>query len=1021
MRRGQGIRKFVGRRMALVLFVALFAAPSSAQAAFGIAGFEAKVTNADENDDYEPAGGHPHFGITDILFNTTADGTPDGNVKDIRVDVPPGLVSNPQALPQCTDTQRTTTGCPPATQLGTEELTAVAGGVFLQLKVPFYNMTFDDTQVSRFGFNPEKAGDALGPIPTEVVSAVGALEPVDIIGGVRWEGDYGVYFTISDTANTPEVISSKLTFFGVPASTAHNAERGEACLGAQTNIATVPVTLFPFTCNSGGQTSSATPTPFLTNPTRCLEQRLTTTLTAWSHADEMVQATSLSSTRDDGGEGPSNCNQLPFAPTISVAPDTTEPDSPVGPEFGLHVPADGLLTPGQLSTAHVEDASITLPPGMTLNPSAANGLEACTDAGLALGTRDPVNCPVASEIGTVSVDTPLLPTPLEGTIYVGQPQPGNQYRVFLTADGNGVSVRLKGSARPDPSTGQLTVVFEDNPQQAFEDITLDVRDGSRAPLATPVDCGQKTATSLLKPYSGTPSVSPSSNFEIAGQGCPPTFEPGFGARSANPTSGAFAPLQADIARADRNEFLSGVRVDTPPGLGAMISRVEKCADAAATAGTCPAGSRIGTVRTRSGSGSEPFALSGPVYFTEGYKGAPFGMVAVIRAIAGPYDLGTVIVRQQVHVDPNDAHVTVISDPLPQILEGVPIRLRDVEVAIDRDGFVYNPTSCGDRQVGATLHSIQGTARTRAAGVRFDGCEALSFAPKLAMKLTGAKQTKFSKHPSLTTTVTQGARQANIGTARVVLPLSLALDPNNAQAICGYEAALRADCPAKSQIGTASAVSPALDRPLKGPVYFVQGIRFDPTTGNRIRTLPTLLVKLNGELRVNLRGVTSVENKRLVSTFERVPDAPVSRFDLKLKGGKGGILAVAARKGLCGRRQREISQATFTGQNAKQAAFPVTMPKPCKRPGLKIKRVRANGNRLVVRGTLARAARLRPRAVLRCGKTRVKSRARRVAPTRWRVSLKLARCAGAKRAKLRVTYPGGGEFAIAVRKRSVRLG
>jgi hypothetical protein len=1007
---------------ALVLCAALLAAPS-AHAAFGVSSFEAKVTNVDENDDYEPAGGHPHFGITDILFNTTADGTPDGNVDDLRVDPPAGLVSNPQALPQCTDVQLASpTGCPPETQLGTEEITAVADGVFLDLKVPFYNMTFDDTQVSRFAFNPGHAGRSLGGLPGNVAGSLALFEQVNIIGGVRWEGDYGVYFTISDTAASPEVISSKLTFFGVPASTAHNAERGEGCVAAELRPPSLPpVPLVSLTCGGGGQTSSATPTPFLTNPTRCPEQKLMTQLTAWSHAGEMVQVPSFTSTRDDGGEGPSNCNQLPFAPTISVAPDTTEPDNPTGPEFGLHVPPDGLLTPGQLSTSHVEDASITLPPGMTLNPSAANGLEACPDTGLALGTRDPVNCPAASQIGTVSVDTPLLPDPLEGTIYVGQPQPGNQYRVFLTADGNGVSVRLKGSARPDPSTGQLTVVFEDNPQQAFEDITLDVRDGSRAPLATPVDCGQKTATSLLKPYSGTPPVSPSSNFEIAGPGCPPAFEPGFGARSANPISGAFAPFEADIERADRNEFLSGVRVDTPPGLGAMISRVEKCTDAAATAGTCPAGSRIGTVRTRSGSGTEPFALSGPVYFTEGYKGAPFGMVAVIRAIAGPYDLGTVIVRQQVHVDPNDAHVTVVSDPLPQILEGVPIRLRDVEVAIDRDGFVYNPTSCGDRQVGATLHSIQGTARTRAAGVRFDGCEALSFAPKLAMKLTGAKQTKLGRHPALTTTVTQGSRQANIGSARVVLPLSLALDPNNAQAICGYEAGLRADCPAKSQIGAASAVSPALNRPLKGPVYFVQGIRFDPTTGNRIRTLPSLLVKLNGELRVNVRGATAIENKRLVSTFERVPDAPVSRFDLKLKGGKGGILAVAARKGLCGRRQREIAQATFTGQNTKQAAFPVTMPKPCKRPGLKIKRVALRGDRLVVRGTLARAARLRPRAVLRCGKARVKTRARRVAPRRWRVSLKLARCAGAKRAKLRVTYPGGGVFAAATRKRSVRLG
>jgi hypothetical protein len=593
--------------------------------------------------------------------------------------------------------------------------------------------------------------------------------------------------------------------------------------------------------------------------------------------------------------------------------------------------------------------------------------------------------------------------------------------MFLVAEGNGVSLRLKGSARPDPSSGQLTVSFENNPQQAFETFTVDARDGARAPLATPQDCGEKTTTSVLSAYSGAPNATPSSVFPIAGAGCPPSFEPGFGARSANPVSGAFAAFHADIARADRNQFLSGVRVDTPPGLGAMISRVDECASSAAANGACPASSLVGTVRTRSGAGPEPFALSGPVYFTEGYKGAPFGMVAVIRALAGPYDLGTVIVRQQVHVDPNDAHVTVISDPLPQILEGVPIRLRDVEVAIDRDGFVYNPTSCGERQVGATLHSIQGTARTRSAAVRFAGCEGLGFAPKLSLRLTGAKQTKLGGHPSLSATVTQAGRQANIGGARVVLPLSLALDPANAQAICGYEASLRADCPAASRVGTAKALSPALDGPLTGPVYFVQGIRFDPTTGNRIRTLPTLLVKLNGEVRVNVRARTDVANKRLVSTFEAVPDAPVSRFDMKLKGGKGGILTVAARKGLCGRRQTEIATSTFTGQNAKQASARVKIPKPCTRPKLKLRRVRRDGDRLLVRGTLAKAARKRVQVTLRCGKTRVVKRARRAGPRRWVAAVPLrGRCADASRAKLRVAYPGDGKFAPAVRRRGVRL-
>lgn len=915
--------------LAAALWAALLVVAPAAQAAFGVQSFEAKVTHADETDHYEPAGGHPHFGITDILFKTmdgTPNSEPDGNVKHLRVDPPAGLVSNPQALPQCTDAQRDSTGCPSNTQLGTEELRIFLDGVFMNLKVPFYNMTFDETQVSRFGFSPAEAAEALAVVPPGAagpVTALGAVHPVDIIGGVRWESDYGVFFTIRDTAASPEVIRSKLTFFGVPASDDHNTERGESCIEIDG--------LVPETCDGGGETSDPTPTPFLTNPTRCPEQKLMTLLTVESHAGEVVQTPSFTTTRDDGGEGPSNCDQLPFEPTIELTPDTAQPDAPTGPLFNLHVPTDGLLTPNLLSTSHVEDVSVTLPPGLTLNPSAANGLQACTDAQLGLGTRNAITCPPASHIGTVSVNTPLLPTPLEGSIFVGQPLLGNQYRVFLTADGNGVSVRLKGSAVPNPSTGQLTVTFADNPQQAFEDFTLDVRDGSRAPLATPLECGAKTTTSVLTPYSGTPPVTPSSGFGIAGAGCPAPFEPGFGARTANPVSGAFAPFGASFARPDRNQYLSGVRVDTPPGLGAMISQVAQCPSAAAATGACPASSRIGTASTRSGAGSEPFALSGPVYFTGRYGDAPFGMVVAIRAIAGPYDLGTVVVRQRVYVDPDDAHVTVVSDPLPRILEGVPIRLRDVDVTLNRDGFVYNPTSCGEKQVGTTLHSTQNAAASRSAGVRFDNCQALGFKPRMAMRLTGRRQIKLGKHPGLRVRVRQARRQANIGRARVVLPLSLALDPANARAICGFEAGLRAQCPAKSKIGRARAFSPALNRPLRGPVYFVQGIRIDPKTGARIRTLPSLLVKLNGEIRINLRGTTNVARRRLVSTFAKLPDAPVSRFDMRLKGGKGGILTVAtrARRGICARR-RQISRAVFTGHNGKRKTLRVKMAKPCPR-------------------------------------------------------------------------------------------
>jgi hypothetical protein len=293
------------------------------------------------------------------------------------------------------------------------------------------------------------------------------------------------------------------------------------------------------------------------------------------------------------------------------------------------------------------------------------------------------------------------------------------------------------------------------------------------------------------------------------------------------------------------------------------------------------------------------------------------MVAVIRAIAGPYDLGTVVVRQSIFVDPEDAHLTVVSDPPPQILEGVPIRLRSVDVTLNKPGFTYNPTSCGTKTVGGRLHSIQGTAADRGASLQFGDCQRLGFSPKTQMRLTGPRQLKVGGHPGLRVQVTQPGSQANIAKAVVTLPKSLALDPNNAQAVCGYEAGLRADCPRKTRIGWATAITPVLNEKLAGPVYFVQGIRVDPNTGARIRTLPSLLVKLNGEVRINLRGTTDVDDRdRLVSTFASVPDAPVSRFNVRLKGGKGGVLAATGRPNVCGRRQ--ISINGLVGHNGKQA-------------------------------------------------------------------------------------------------------
>lgn len=1038
---------------------------------------------------YELAGGHPFIGVTDFrVRRDSPDGPPTGgNVALVRVDIPRGLMPNPGQFVRCTDQQLSDIACPRASQIGTQEMVVYIpalsaspptglGTGDVTLKVPLYNMTplsnpndpGDQVEVpARFGFNPAEAAEVVAPtdpLPnplSPLLAAIAHLAPVHIVGGVRdapsanpsfGPPDNGLFFTIDHlpeydgSASSPGVLRSNLTFWGLPGDdAAHASERGVSCVLFETP----PLGLVEPGCTLVGPPESpANPdpdpdTPFLTNPTHCGGVDEITRLSVWSQFDAFDQIDEPTPAIDDMDDpqvvlkhGAQGClENVPFNDALTdldVDPQQMAPDFPSGPAVSLLVDQPGLKDKDLFSTSHVKDVSVTLPPGMTLNPSAANGLLACTDAQLAADPGKPGGeaCPEASKVGTTSVASPALPNaadPLDlssgeltGSAYVGQPLAGDRYRLFVTMEGRGISIRLKGSVKPNPITGQLTAVFKDNPQLPFDRLTVDFEDGPRAPLATPLECGPKTASALMTPWSGTAPVTAGSDpFSIAGSGCPAGFAPLFGAKSATPLAGAITPFTATITRPDRNQFLSRARVVAPPGLAGSIKGIPQCASARAATGACPAASKIGTAVTRAGAGSEPFALSGPVYLTEGYKGAPLGMVVVIRAIAGPYDLGTVVVRQAIFVDPEDAHLTVISDPFPTILEGVPIRLRQAEVILNRKGFTYNPTSCGTKQVRATLYPTQGAAVDRVTNLTFSNCQALGFAPKMKMQLVGPRQTGFKKHPRLIATVEQTRGQANIGRVRVALPTALALDYKNSQVVCPVADAAKAQCPDSTQIGTAEAISPALNKPLRGPVYFVQGIRIDPATGRQIRTLPSLLAKLRGEIPINLRGTTAVEGGNLVSTFDRVPDAPVSKFTMDLRGGSKGPLVVGDRRGLCDREQ--ITNAQFTGQNTKAAALNVDMIKPCRRPMIVLRRIKASSGKLVVRGTIRRKATKGLKVRMSCGGTRVVKTAARPRPGRWATSLKRkGACANARKAKLRVSYPGGGDFRIAVRKRNVKL-
>ena len=989
---------------------------------------ETKAFTVDGVGIYDQAGGHPFKGITDFVLT----GTTEDNVDNLRVDIPPGLVPNPNAFAKCSEDDLEHSLCPLDAQIGTEELRVSIAGITLELRVPLYNVQPRPGDVARFGFNPADAAGVPG-IGILLSDALDLLHPVHIVGGVRdssteanpagsdpypMPADHGLFFTISDVPESLAVLRSKLTFWGQPRGAAHDGQRRQSCVNLGVGPLCLPLTPTP-------SLAPQPEMPFLTNPTSCKGQKLAARLIVNSHggatANRIDQTPTLPDAEGILRDGAQRCDRIPFAAEIDVEPGATGPDVPAGPLVRLSVPQPGLADMDTLTTSHVRDVGVTLPAGMTINPSAANGLGACTDQQLAANTGIPDGdaCPAASDVGDATVSSPLLPDPLAGEAYVGQPLPGDRYRLFVTLEGRGVSIRLKGSVRPDPATGQLTARFVDNPELPFGELAVDFADGPRAVVATPLDCGPKTAGANLVPWSGNAAPAATSTpFTISGDGCPPGFAPSFAAATANGSGGAFAPLTVALGRGDRNQFLSGVRVDTPPGLAARIRGVEKCSDAAANVGACPAASRIGTVTTAAGAGPEPYRLSGPVYFTEGHRGAPFGMVAVIRAIAGPFDLGTVVVRQAIYVDPEDASLTVVSDPLPQILEGVPVRLREVAVTLDRPRFAYNPTSCGARQVGGRLTSVRGTTVDRAATLTFAGCERLGFGPRMRMQLIGPRQVKQGRHPGLRVTLTQPDGQANIAAAVVKLPLSLALDPENAQAVCGFEAGQRANCPKASRIGTAVAHTPVLDRPLRGPVYFVQGIRVDPTTGARIRTLPSLLAKLGGEIRLNVRGTTDVDGGRLTSTFGAIPDAPVSRFQMRLKGGRGGVLAATGRPRICGRRQ--VSRNRLTGHNGKVGGQRrVRIVTPCRRPHLKLRRLRAVGKRLVARGTIAPRAKGRIAVTARCGKARTTRRAKRPREGRWAVALRLPRaCGSARRVRVRVAYAGGGAFRATARHRKV---
>ncbi|MGE5281512.1 MAG: hypothetical protein ACM3N0_04165 [Chloroflexota bacterium] len=888
---------------------------------------------------FEQAAGHPPVGFTQFIVKHTTEEVlgeelqqPVDELKTVRVDLPVGLSVNPGATPQCplATFEASPASCPAGSDVGHSFVTASVLGVPMELpEAPtVYNIVPPAGEPARFGFN------LLG-------------NDVYLRADVDWSGDYHEGFTI----DVPETPFESLPLF-----------EGGVVLKNR----------LVFDGRSGDGT-------FITTPSTCLglaeapyQHVYSTWLLAASVGEEEepgyefpADAKPPFESRIPPGTSPKECDTVPFEPSLAADPQTEETDSPSGASVEVDLPHQTESEGEAQETSHLRTATVTLPEGMGLNPSAANGLEACSDEQFGKGTRNPVACPAGSKIGTVTIDTPPLPEgPIGGNVYLGRqlsrdPASGQEYRIFADVESAryGLSVRLIGNVSADPQTGRLTTTFADNPQVPFGSFTLDFDDGPQAPLTSPPTCGPHLTSSSMTPWttaeglvpageeggpSTGPPAEPTSEFTLdkapgggkcpAGRGARP-FAPGFGADDANPLGGAFSPFAVDVARADGEEELKGVDVKLPPGLTAKLAGVSYCPEsalAAAAAGSglaeaatpsCPASSYVGSAAVAAGSGPEPTRVTGKAFLTGPSHGAPLSLAVVTPATAGPFDLGTVVVRVALFVDPATAQVEAISDPIPHVFGGALLDIRSVSVNLDREQFSLNPTNCSPMSVDATLHGggadpLDPAAFTNAAAsapFQVQGCDRLGFRPKLYMRVFGG--TRRGTSPKLRATLVARAGDANIGRSAVTLPRPFFLRQSSLARICTRIQFAASECPRESIYGYATAKSPLLDAPLRGPVYL-------RSSG---RALPDVVAALRGQVEIDLDGRIDQVRHRMRTTFDVVPDVPVSKFSLTVRGGRKGLLENSTN--LCAHKYKVI--ARFRAQNGKPLRRSPKLRAPCK--------------------------------------------------------------------------------------------
>jgi hypothetical protein len=914
------------RRLALcpALLVCLAGVPARAVAGgttpFGIASFSTQTTEARAPGVNEPYtftqdGGHPWALTSTVDFTSEEAGSgyrsgAGGDPKDVIVDLPPGLIADPQAVARCSAAVE---HCPTDAQVGVFELHFVGAEGPLTVLGAIVNMTPHAGQAAELGLEVPILGRVL---------LVGRL--------VRGPQGYGLAIvgrglptlaSSTSASGSPAVhlASMETTLWGVPAAAVHDPQRGISCLGVGMGL----------TCQGGGLPDGEEAVPFLTMPSNCSGAPLSTVAWAdsWDDPGRYAQAESTLPAM-------AGCERSRFSPEVTVNPDTAGPEQPVGIDLGIEVPQFSGST---VAAPALRSATVTLPQGVSINAGVADGLQGCGASGPAgidiptglsehgdrlqpgeVGPGEeigpggepelaPGHCPDASIVGTAEATTPLLAHPIAGRVYIAAPgcgaqgqectdqdaADGNLYRLYVELDGGagelgeGLIIKLAATVQANPATGQLTVGLSESPQVPLSELKLHLRGGERALLANPTTCGAATTSSILEPWSApfTPNASPSSYYEVTGCAAAP-LKPGFLAGSVNAIAGAPTAFTLTVTRGAGEPYLAKIQAHTPPGLSAKLSGVSPCEESLAATGACAQASRIGTSEVAAGAGSQPLYMPGDIYLTGPYEGAPFGLSIVTNAQAGPLSLGRVVIRARIDIDPATAELTITTDPLPQIVLGVPLRIQLVSLALDRPDFILNPTSCDVQQVDATVAGTVGTSARVSNRFALTACKGLAFKPKLDASTNAHTSLAggASLDVKLTSPKAEPGTQANIAQVKLTLPKQFSTRLTALQSAC-LQATFDADpasCPAASVIGIARARAPLLLGPLMGPVYLV-------TRGHDALPSPIVVVQGQG-VTLELRGSTTIGKAGTASiAFDAIPDVPMESLEVYMPRGPRSLL------------------------------------------------------------------------------------------------------------------------------------